>query len=90
MVESLKDLCMEVESVLIENNIAWRYTSTRDVKNLLLEDGYGTIINLRYVRKLHKNVVHIIGCPMDNIGLSLKGYVIQNKEHLRDIIIRYL
>lgn len=91
MVTSLKDLCIAVESVLAKNNIAWRYTSSRDVKNLLLEDGKGTIISIRYSKPEHQNYMHIIKMPEHGgVELLVDDLFVYGEEHIKELINTFI
>lgn len=90
MVASLKDICIAIEGELQKKNIAWRYTSSRDVKNLLLEDGKGTIISIRYSKAEHHNYIHIIEMPTAGMELNVYDYFLNDISEIPDILGIYI
>lgn len=83
---NLKEVALEVERILIDNNITWRYASSRNARTLLLEDGTSTVITIRYDFPLDNYFIHYTKIVEGSPNLDTDYTIIYDLGIVEDVI----
>lgn len=82
----LIDIVLEVERILKEHNITWRYVSSRNTRTFILEDGTSTVLTMRYDPVFDNYLIHITNVVEGKVNLVTKCHIIYGVESVEDIM----
>lgn len=82
----LIDVVLEVEKILNENNITWRYVSSRNTRTFILEDGTNTVLTMRYDSFLDTYFIHTTKPIEGKAELFSEYWIVYDVMSVNDII----
>ena len=82
----LIDVVLEVERILKENNITWRYVSSRNTRTFILEDGTNTVITMRFDSFLETYFIHATKPIEGRAELQSNYWIVYDVMSVNDIV----